>query len=54
MEELGVGEGVVATLPIQQVAPGLVVDGPAINLREPIFELHRLRKERRDGAKVEV
>ncbi|KAJ5460773.1 putative cytosine deaminase [Penicillium daleae] len=54
MEELGVGEGVVATLPVQQVAPGLVVDGPAINLREPIFELHRLRKERRDGAKAEV
>lgn len=54
MEELGVGEGVVAPLPIRQVAPGLVVDGPAMNLSESVFELHRLRKERRDSAKLEV
>ena len=38
--ELGVAPGPVAPLPIQQVAPGLSVDGPALELADEIRELH--------------
>ncbi|OOQ84294.1 putative cytosine deaminase [Penicillium brasilianum] len=46
MEDLGVGKGPVAPLGIRDVAPGLVVDGPAPDLSGLVFELHRLRQQR--------
>jgi tRNA(Arg) A34 adenosine deaminase TadA len=50
MGELGVSEGPVAGLGIKDVAPGVSVDGPAEELGEVVFELHRLRQEKiRDG-----
>ncbi|KAJ5151297.1 putative cytosine deaminase [Penicillium canariense] len=39
--ELGVKAGPVIPLSINQVAPGLIVDGPAPGLDEEIYELHR-------------
>lgn len=51
MEELGGSSGPVAPLGIRDVAPGLVVDGPAADLGGSVFELHRLRVER-DNAKL--
>ncbi|KAF7596640.1 hypothetical protein BBP40_000562 [Aspergillus hancockii] len=44
--QLGVNAGPVAPLPINQVAPGLIVDGPAPGLDEEIYELHRRRQAR--------
>jgi tRNA(Arg) A34 adenosine deaminase TadA len=44
--ELGIKSGPVAPLSINQVAPGLVVEGPAVGLDEQVRELHRLRQER--------
>ena len=44
--ELGIYPGAVAPLAISQVAPGLVVDGPASGLDGEVRELHRLRQER--------
>ncbi|KAF9891074.1 hypothetical protein FE257_005009 [Aspergillus nanangensis] len=44
--ELGASPGLVAALPINQVAPGLVVDGPAGGLDEEVRELHRLKLAR--------
>jgi tRNA(Arg) A34 adenosine deaminase TadA len=38
--ELGVGPPPVATLPIQQVVPGAVVEGPAEELADAVRELH--------------
>ena len=43
LTEWGVAPGPVASLPIQQVVPGAVVDGPADELVEEIKELHRRR-----------
>ena len=44
--ELGIKSGPVVPLSINQVAPGLVVEGPAVGLDEKVRELHRLRQER--------
>ncbi|KAJ5806837.1 cytidine deaminase-like protein [Penicillium riverlandense] len=48
--QLGAKAGSVVPLPINQVAPGLIADGPAPGLDEEIYELHRL-KHARDIAK---
>ncbi|MEV4411871.1 nucleoside deaminase [Catellatospora sp. NPDC049609] len=40
-EEMGLAPGPVRPLPIQQVAPGIVVDGPAPELAGELRELHR-------------
>lgn len=42
--QLGVKAGPVVPLPINQVAPGLTVDGPAPGLDEEVYELHRLKQ----------
>lgn len=42
--ELGVEPGPVVSLPINQIVPGLFVDGPASGLDEEVRELHRLRQ----------
>ncbi|KAJ5103657.1 hypothetical protein N7532_004186 [Penicillium argentinense] len=42
--ELGIAPGPVAPLPINQVAPGLVVEGPAPGLDEEIREFHRIHQ----------
>ncbi|KAL4895030.1 cytidine deaminase-like protein [Aspergillus ambiguus] len=44
--ELGGRPGPVAPLAINQVAPGLAVDGPAPGLDEEVHELHRLKHAR--------
>ncbi|GFF64799.1 probable cytosine deaminase [Aspergillus lentulus] len=44
--QLGVKAGPVVPLAINQVAPGLIVDGPAPGLDEEIYELHRLKQDR--------
>ncbi|EEA28114.1 hypothetical protein TMatcc_003581 [Talaromyces marneffei ATCC 18224] len=44
--ELGINPGPVVPLSINQVAPGLVVDGPAPGLDEEVRELHRLKQAR--------
>jgi tRNA(Arg) A34 adenosine deaminase TadA len=44
--ELGINPGAVIPLSINQVAPGLVVDGSAPGLDAEVRELHRLRQER--------
>ncbi|EMY36178.1 zinc-binding CMP/dCMP deaminase [Arthrobacter crystallopoietes BAB-32] len=41
LAEWGVGPGPVAALPVQAVAPGIPVDGPAAELAEDVRELHR-------------
>lgn len=43
-KELGIKPGPVVPLPIDQIAPGLSVDGPAPGLDEEVHELHRLRQ----------
>lgn len=43
LREWGVAPGPVASLPIQEVVPGAVVDGPADELVEEIKDLHRRR-----------
>ncbi|KAL5360445.1 cytidine deaminase-like protein [Aspergillus floccosus] len=45
-KELGANPGPVVSLPINQVAPGLKVDGPAPGLDEEVRELHRVRYSR--------
>lgn len=45
-EELSIRAGPVIPLSINQVAPALVVDGPAPGLDEEVRELHRIRQER--------
>ncbi|CAL5873257.1 uncharacterized protein PFLUO_LOCUS7526 [Penicillium psychrofluorescens] len=47
--QLGLKAGSVVPLPINQIAPGLIADGPAPGLDEEIHELHRL-KQARDPA----
>ncbi|GIK06677.1 hypothetical protein Aspvir_002327 [Aspergillus viridinutans] len=44
--QLDVKAGPVAPLPINQVAPGLIVEGPAPGLDEEIYALHRLKQAR--------
>lgn len=44
--ELEIKSGPVVPLSINQVAPGLVVEGPAPGLDKEVRELHRLRQER--------
>ncbi|MEO3859994.1 nucleoside deaminase [Acrocarpospora sp. B8E8] len=41
LAELGVGPAPVKALPIQQVAPGIRVEGPVAELTEEIHALHR-------------
>lgn len=43
-EDLGQKPGPVVSLPINQIAPGLSVDGPAAGLDDEVKELHRLRQ----------
>ncbi|MFI7133807.1 nucleoside deaminase [Nonomuraea sp. NPDC050153] len=41
LSELGVPQPPVRTLPINEVAPGVVVEGPVPELAEEVHELHR-------------
>lgn len=43
LADLGVAPSPVATLPIQQVVPGLKVEGPIVELDERVHELHKRR-----------
>jgi tRNA(Arg) A34 adenosine deaminase TadA len=43
LDELGVAPGPVATLPVQEVAPGISVVGPVPSLVEQMRDLHRRR-----------
>lgn len=49
-KELGVDPGPVVSLPINQIVPGLSVDGPAPGLDEEVYELHRLRQAQLRGT----
>lgn len=44
--ELGIVPGAVVPLPINEVAPGLSVEGPAPGLDEEVRELHRIKQTR--------
>lgn len=46
LEELGVGPRPVRSFPIQEIVPGITVEGPVPDLAERVHELHR----RRHGA----
>ncbi|WCD92939.1 nucleoside deaminase [Microbacterium sp. nov. GSS16] len=48
-EEWGLGPGPVAALPIQTVAPGIPVDGPADELVDEVKELQRRLAERQSS-----
>lgn len=48
--ELGEHPGPVLSLSINQIAPGLSVDGPAPGLDEEVRELHRLRQAQLRGT----
>ncbi|QBI18579.1 nucleoside deaminase [Egibacter rhizosphaerae] len=50
LEEFGAPPGPVALLPIQQVVPGAVVDGPAEEFADELRELHRRHAQRVSGA----
>lgn len=41
LSDLGVGPSPVRAIPIQDVAPGVVVEGPVAGLDEEVHELHR-------------
>lgn len=43
LAELGVAPSPVATLPIQQVVPGLIVEGPVEELDKRVHRLHKRR-----------
>lgn len=43
LAELGVPPGPVRALPVQDVAPSVVVEGPVAELTEEVHELHRRR-----------
>ncbi|OJA06933.1 nucleoside deaminase [Halomonas sp. QHL1] len=43
LADLGVAPSPVATLPIQQVVPGLKVEGPIVELDERVHTLHKRR-----------
>ncbi|NUT34765.1 MAG: nucleoside deaminase [Hamadaea sp.] len=49
LDSLGVPPGPVKPLPIQDVAPGVAVDGPVPELADEIFQLHRRFHARADG-----
>lgn len=42
--DLGIEPGPLALLPINQVAPGITVEGPAPGLDEEVRDLHRIKK----------
>ncbi|KRC66367.1 cytidine deaminase [Aeromicrobium sp. Root236] len=44
--DLGVGPSPVRAIPIQDVAPGVAVDGPVPGLDEEVHELHRRYRQR--------
>ena len=46
LKEWGAAPSPVAALPVQQVAPGVVVDGPAPSLVEQMKALHRRAQDR--------
>ena len=50
LREWGLGPAPVAPLPVQVVAPGVVVEGPVPELAGEVRELHRQLRERRGGA----
>lgn len=50
LKEFGAPEPPVRPLPVQEVAPGIVVAGPAPELAAQIRELHRRSLARRKGA----
>ena len=50
LREWGVGPAPVAALPIQAVAPGVVVDGPAPQLEQEVRALHRRLHRIPDGG----
>ena len=41
LQELGVAPGPVRPLPIQEVAPNVIVEGPVAELADEVRELHR-------------
>lgn len=41
LEELGVARGPVRPLPVREIAPDVIVEGPAAELADEIRELHR-------------
>lgn len=47
--ELRLQPGPVSPLPINHVAPGITVEGPATGLDQEVRELHRLRKTQRSS-----
>ena len=49
----GVGPAPVAALPVQAVAPGVVVEGPAEELTDEVRELHRRLQAQRRGIPLE-
>lgn len=50
LAELGVPPGPVRPLPINEVAPGVVVEGPAPELEEEVRALHRRARGARSGS----
>jgi tRNA(Arg) A34 adenosine deaminase TadA len=50
LREWGVGPAPVAPLPVQAVAPRVVIEGPAPELADEVRELHRQLRERRASA----
>jgi tRNA(Arg) A34 adenosine deaminase TadA len=51
LREWGVGPAPVAPLPVQAVAPGVVVQGPAPELADEVRELHRQLQDRRAAGR---
>jgi tRNA(Arg) A34 adenosine deaminase TadA len=49
LRKWGVGPAPVAALPVQAVAPGVRVDGPASELTDEVRELHRRLQAQRRG-----
>jgi len=47
LDELGAGPSPVRPIPVQEVAPGITVEGPAPELEEQIHDLHRQNYLRR-------
>lgn len=50
--DLEIEPGVVAPLPINQVAPNITVDGPAPGLDDQVRELHWIKKTRQESCPV--
>jgi tRNA(Arg) A34 adenosine deaminase TadA len=46
--DLGIEAGLVAALPINDVAPGIPVEGPAPGLDEEVRELHQIKKTKEE------